>query len=275
MISVALCTFNGIKFLDQQLESILSQTVSVDEIVICDDGSTDGSKDLLSVYRSKYPNIIKLFFNETSLGTSKNFELAISKTNGDYIFLSDQDDLWVEDKVKKTLAYFEENISKKMVFTNGLLIDDYGNDLNNSLFEKFNFSADVQKQWLDHQFVIINLINRTNKITGATVCFKKELKESFLPINTPCNFWHDAWIGLHAAKYNELGFLTDCLIKYRIHENQQVGVNINNKDDHKSTGCKSKESEFLAYLKRDFKDYIPYYDNGSKHLIRRIYNKIF
>jgi glycosyltransferase involved in cell wall biosynthesis len=98
-ISVAICTYNGEKFLKQQLDSILLQTVCVNEIIICDDISTDSTIEILEAYQNKYPSLIKIFRNEKTLMTVKNFEKAITLTTGDIIFLADQDDIWCLNKV--------------------------------------------------------------------------------------------------------------------------------------------------------------------------------
>jgi len=92
-ISVALCTYNGELYLREQLESILKQTFPPDEIIICDDGSTDTTIKILEEFRRKSFIPVKVYYNKENLGVSKNFEKAISLCSGDIIFLSDQDDV--------------------------------------------------------------------------------------------------------------------------------------------------------------------------------------
>jgi glycosyltransferase involved in cell wall biosynthesis len=222
MISVALCTYNGEKFLEEQIQSILSQTLPVDEIIICDDCSTDKTNDILEKYR-KIDTRIKIFRNKKNLGTIKNFEKAIYLTSGDIIFLADQDDIWNEDKVRKMINFFTNEPKCLFLFTNANLIDNRGNLLDKTLWDKWNFDSNVKEKWLDNKNAIIDLINNHNKVTGATVAFKSILKKYVLPIKTPKAYWHDAWIAMHAAYYNGLFFLDEVTIKYRIHEQQQVG----------------------------------------------------
>jgi Glycosyltransferases involved in cell wall biogenesis len=93
--SVALCTFNGEKFLRQQIDSILNQSMKVDEIVVCDDRSKDATIDILNGYQKKYPSVFKIYQNESNLGSVKNFERAVSLCSNEIIFLSDQDDFWI------------------------------------------------------------------------------------------------------------------------------------------------------------------------------------
>lgn len=85
-ISVALCTYNGEKFIHQQIDSILNQSLKVDEIVVCDDGSTDETQNILAKYQNKYPSIFKIHINEKNLRSVKNFEKAISLCSGEIIF---------------------------------------------------------------------------------------------------------------------------------------------------------------------------------------------
>ena len=124
-LSVALCTYNGELFLKQQLDSILQQELPVDEIVICDDGSTDNTINIIESYKQKYqyPRFI-CKQNIKNKGVRKNFEYAISLCSGDIIFLSDQDDIWLNQKTKDIVNFFNENPKVNLVFTDAILIDN-------------------------------------------------------------------------------------------------------------------------------------------------------
>jgi glycosyltransferase involved in cell wall biosynthesis len=212
MLSVAMCTYNGEVFLHQQLDSILNQSESVDEIVICDDKSSDTTV-----------KIIKLHVNEVSLGPIKNFEKAISLCFGEIIFLSDQDDIWAKDKVKKITTKFKNNPSLDAVFTDANLIDQHGKLLGKTLFENVNFGVQEQKEWSDGK-AFIDILYFRNKITGATMAFKKSLFEKVTPFLLLKNYWHDAQLGLQAALEKKLDWINEPLTEYRIHDKQQVGV---------------------------------------------------
>ena len=121
MISVALCTYNGAKYLGEQLESILNQTRSVNEIVICDDRSTDATADIVKAFQDKAPFPIYFYRNDSQLGSTKNFEKCLQLCQGDIIFLCDQDDSWMPEKVEKLVDYLEKNISEIKPRTNELL----------------------------------------------------------------------------------------------------------------------------------------------------------
>jgi glycosyltransferase involved in cell wall biosynthesis len=235
----------------------------VDQIIVCDDLSTDTTFSILKEYKKKHPLLFTIIKNEESLGTIKNFEKAISLTSGDLIFLSDQDDVWHVNKVETMLSFYEQNKACKLLFSDGDLIDETGTYLNSTLWEKWGFDASTQKKWENNNYVFFELLENRNRITGATVCLHKSLKEC-LPIFGFTFFYHDAYLGINAAAQNGLFFISTPLIKYRIHNNQQVGVSNNltassfntqnsftiSKDDfRKKMLNRYKSKYFLYYLK--------------------------
>lgn len=228
-LSVALCTYNGEKFIREQLESILKQTIAIDEIIICDDGSNDRTFQIIEDIQSKFPNRISLFKNEVNLGSNKNFEKAITICSGDYIFLSDQDDIWKNNKVEKIMNTFEENQSLEGVFSNADLINDEGHNFTKkSLWDSVSFTERQLQKPID---LFRHIRSRSNMVTGATLCFKKEIKDLILPIPAIHKYYHDEWIAIIIASRNKLVYLTDELISYRIHRQQQIGVKRNQKKD--------------------------------------------
>lgn len=260
-ISVAICTYNGEKFLRQQLDSILLQTVCVNEVIICDDLSTDSTIEILQTYKNKYPGLIKIFINEKTLKTVKNFEKAIALTTGDIIFLADQDDIWCLKKVEIMQRFFYENKNCKLLFSDAKLIDEKGVDLDAMLWDKWGFTEDIQNKWKNNKNAFKDLIANCNKITGATVCFHNSLKSFILPIELPEGYWHDAWLGLHASAQQGLMFTSQSLISYRIHENQQVGISrIKDEDSYLKS---IKKYIFLIIF---FKKLIKIYPNEKGNL---------
>lgn len=220
-ISVALCTYNGAKFLSKQIDSILNQQdYNVDEIVVCDDISSDETVAILEEYQKKYPTVFKIHINEDNLGSTKNFEKSISMCNGDYIFLADQDDIWKQDKIKKTLQVFETHPDAEGVFSNADLIDDYDNLIENkSIWESvFFYEKELQKP-IDLFDIILK---NGNIVTGATFCFKKSVKDFIFPFSH--RVLHDEWIAMLLSLRETLYYSTENLISYRIHSNQQVGM---------------------------------------------------
>lgn len=224
-ISVAIATYNGEKYLEKQLDSILKQdTIIVDEIVVCDDISNDKTIEILDHYIHLYPNVFKVYQNENNLGSNKNFEKAISLCTGDFIFLADQDDIWKNDKIKKTLDVFENNKTAEGVFSNADIIDDNDKLIHTKTIwdSVFFFEKELPKP-----INFFDLISKNgNVVTGATLCIKKSVKDFIFPF--PEGMLHDQWIASYLALKNVLYYSNENLISYRLHNNQQVGMkNIN------------------------------------------------
>lgn len=123
MVSVAMCTYNGANYIEEQLLSIFGQTKYVDEIVICDDQSTDDTVGLIRHLAERFPGRIRLFINEERLHVSANFEKAILLCKGDFIFLSDQDDVWHANKVETLCNWLFLHPDKDVVFSNTRIVD--------------------------------------------------------------------------------------------------------------------------------------------------------
>lgn len=280
-ISVAMCTYNGEKFLKEQLESILLQSKPVDEIVICDDKSTDKTVTIIETFLKQYPKKITFYENENNFGAIKNFEKCIELCSGDIIFLSDQDDVWYKNKVEKLIGDFQKDEKALLIFSNGDLIDDNGNMLSGNLWEKWGFTKQQQNKWLNNTRAFGYLIRNDNKITGATVAFKKQLKPHILPFELPNNFWHDAWLGIIASGFNGLRLNNECTIKYRVHKNQQIGlgngINVTT-GDIKFSNYTSAEN-FLIRLSKKFpersKDIFPRKHNIIKNTINKIKSLLY
>lgn len=252
-LSVALCTYNGEKYIKEQLESILNQTLPVYEIVICDDGSNDETIAIIEQFQLDFPNKISLYQNQVNLGSTKNFEKAITICTGDYIFLSDQDDVWEENKVEKIIQYFAENPSTEAVFTNGNLINTQSEKINShSLWDSVFFIENQLSKPVD---LYQHIIFKANMVTGATLCIKKEIINLILPIPNIKKFYHDEWIAIIIASRSKLGYLTDKLISYRVHSNQQSGFKSNLKNN-KSEKYQLKSDYILGHdTPKSFQEY--------------------
>jgi glycosyltransferase involved in cell wall biosynthesis len=226
MISVALCTYNGEKYIRQQLDSILSQSMFVDEIVICDDCSKDSTCTILESYAYRFPQI-RLIKNEKNVGFRKNFENALIECKGDFIFFSDQDDLWHGDKVKKTVDYLNGS-GNYGVFSDGILIDQDNNEMGLTLFSYNMLSPYISKGLLDnYTFEILCL--KDNFVTGAALAITKEAKDMVIPFKTSQCILHDMWIALRLSSCHKLGYIDETLISYRIHPNQECGFDLKRK----------------------------------------------
>jgi glycosyltransferase involved in cell wall biosynthesis len=265
--SVAMCTYNGEKYIKEQLESILNQTVSIDEIVICDDGSNDKTTDIIEQIQLENPNKISLYKNPVNIGSNKNFEQAISICTGDYIFLSDQDDIWKKNKVEKIIQHFSENESLEGVFSNAELINDNDKKFtNNSLWNSIGFIENKLKKPIDLYHYIKF---KSNVVTGATLCIRKEIKGLILPIPNIKKYYHDEWIAIIIASRKKLDYITDELISYRIHTGQQIGATgkqkKNRSKNHLSTGnhilgytAPEKYEDYALLIRIYFRNYLKF-----------------
>jgi glycosyltransferase involved in cell wall biosynthesis len=220
-ISIAMCTYNGSRYLEQQLRSIADQTHQPSELVICDDGSTDRTEQILSDFRNTVGFSLRYHRNAINLGSTKNFEQAIQLCTGDVIALCDQDDVWFPQKLERMSAELEARPEAAGVFSNARLIDENGALQTNDLWQMAGFTAQRQRRFQDPRQAPYVLIEG-DTVTGAAFMFRA----SFVPQVTPFSTaWiHDGWIALLMTVTAGLVALPEHLMSYRLHTSQQVGV---------------------------------------------------
>ena len=200
MISVCIATYNGEKYIREQLLSILHQLNSNDEVIISDDNSTDNT---LNVIKNLNDYRIKIFINEKEKGYTRNFENALEKVSGNIIFLSDQDDIWMDNKLKISLEALKYS---DFIVHNGLMVDENLNIINNSIFKYRN----VQQSFASN-FIQI-------KYLGCCMVFKREVLNKSLPFpNNQIYVTHDSWLTLVSELYFKVKLIDVPLIKYRRH----------------------------------------------------------
>ena len=199
-ISIAMATYNGEKFIKEQVDSILPQLSKDDELVVSDDGSSDKTIEILANYKDKRIKI----FEGPDKGIKQNFGNAISKCNGEIIFLSDQDDVWMKNKVSEVLKTFEEKKCDCVVHDAIVFNSDDGSVIHPSFFKWRGSRAGKWKNIWKNSYI------------GCCMAFKAEMKKYILPI--PNNIeMHDQWIGILCEKHGESCFLDKKLVKYRRH----------------------------------------------------------
>ena len=220
-ISVAFIVYNGARYMRTQLDSIIAQPHKVDEIILCDDASSDNTKEILEEYKNEHPNLFFIHYNNKNLGPTKNIEKAIQACTSDIILLADQDDYWESNKVDTIVKWFEANPTMNGVFTNGSLINS-NEILDNKygLWDVMSFPHKAIKNGEDLK-LYINTVE--NSVTGATLAIRNNLPFLKKPFPTINHLVHDRWLAINLAENNSLGILEEKLIRYRIHSDQTIG----------------------------------------------------
>ena len=222
-ISVALCTYNGARFIEEQLLSILNQRIPINEIIIRDDGSSDATLPLIQSIAQAHPEIIwDIKQNPETIGITKNFESALLACRGDIVFLSDQDDLWAVEKTQMIIDYMILHPESSLVFSDAELIDETGNAISGkTLFDACGL-RDLLVAWRDGlQFEIENVLQR---LLGATFAVRRDFLRRCLPFHPNVQNYHDGQLAMQSVVDDCCGYLDQCLIKYRIHSNNVVGL---------------------------------------------------
>lgn len=218
-ISVALCTFNGEKYLTEQLLSISRQNRLPDELVVSDDNSSDETWRILKSFALNASFPVRLSINNENLGTTKNFERAICACSEEIIVLCDQDDLWHPQKLEKIDYQFCNSAEVGLVFSDADLVDRNNRQLGTTLWSGIRFTAREQVMF---SVKPIDVLLKHYVVTGATMAFRAKYRELCLPI--PHAWIHDAWIALIISSFAKVGVISDTLLSYRQHPAQQIGV---------------------------------------------------
>ncbi len=222
--SIALCTYNASRFLEQQLDSYLTQSILPNELVVCDDASTDETITILKQFKEKSPFKVFIFENEKNLGYVKNFEKAVEHCTKDIIFLSDQDDVWLPNKIERISLAFDKNPNASMALTNAHIVDDTLNKLNNTLWQEFGNNLSMFEGIGRANLFDLLLRNRVAN-TGATMAFRRAIVAQIMPFPSHTVI-HDKWIALCQAALGSILFVDEPLVLYRQHGEQQIGVGI-------------------------------------------------
>jgi glycosyltransferase involved in cell wall biosynthesis len=220
LVSIALCSYNTGPFLQPLLESLLNQTWRPIEIVCCDDGSTDGTRDILAKFVQDHPALVRLYLNEENIGYIKNFEKALSLCKGKYIAIADHDDIWKANKVQALVENIGDNL---LMYSDSEYIDEKGMQMNRQLTTKFNLHNHPDPR----SFIF------GNTVWGHSVLLKASLLEYALPI--PAEAPYDTWLGFVAANVGSVGYLPQVLTSWRQHENSFSSIFYDKKQKHKNT----------------------------------------
>ena len=218
-IDILLPTYNGEKYLKEQLDSILNQTYKNIRLIISDDCSKDSTPKILEEYRKKDERI-ELYLQKENIGVVKGIEFLLKKVKSNYYMLADQDDVWLPLKVEKSIETLKKQ-KADLVFGDLEVVDQ---NLN-TIFPSFGDFMLLNRKI--HKYIDSYKVNYLyNCVTGCTVLSKKEFIEKILPIPTESKYLiHDHWIGLIVALNGKLAYMPEKYIKYRQHGNNQVGTN--------------------------------------------------
>jgi hypothetical protein len=216
--SVALCTYNGARFVAEQIESISAQSQQPDEMIVCDDGSEDETVKILQKFalNAKFP--VRVFRNPVRLGAAANFEQAIGLCAGDVIFLCDQDDIWMPEKVVSLVSALADHPQALYAFSDARTIDAGSVVKTESIWANYGVGrAALPLSGLAQ----LRLLVRENFIPGASMALRASFRSAFLPI--PVGWMHDYWIVLLASVLAYGVPVAQPLFLYRTHKNQVCG----------------------------------------------------
>ncbi|MGJ7571751.1 glycosyltransferase family 2 protein [Variovorax sp. RB2P76] len=223
-VSVALCTRNGALYLPEQVRSICAQTPLPREIVLSDDGSTDGTvavvRDTLVQCGVADQVALRVFSNVPPLGVTRNFEQAVSACSHELIALCDQDDVWQPGRLARMVARFEARPDLLLLHTDARLVDAELKPLGSTLFHALEVQpAELAAIAGGEAF---GVLLRRNLVTGATTVFRKTLLEAALPFAP--EWVHDEWLAAVASAIGRMDVLPEPTIDYRQHASNQIGA---------------------------------------------------
>jgi glycosyltransferase involved in cell wall biosynthesis len=231
-ISVVMATFNGAKYIIKQLDSILQQTLKPDEIIICDDNSSDETVSLIKSYKDS--SRIKMVINSTRLGVVENFKKAAKLAEpSNWLVFADQDDIWVPQKLSKlanSMSAIDDGFTPALVYSDLTVIDKNG---------AVTASSFWYKQKIRPEKINLSTLLYGNVVTGCTTMVNNPMAEELFLFNGR-GYFHDEWLGLIAYSFGKAKVLNEALVFYRQHEN-----NVTFSEEYKTP-------EFADSLKEDF-----------------------
>lgn len=221
MIQILLATYNGAKYLEVQLDSLLAQTCRRWTLIAHDDGSTDQTLDILRAYQHRYPDMIEILEDGLTFGNARdNFTHLIANATGEYVMFCDQDDVWLPEKIEKTVAKMQalERLYAGLpivVHTDLVVVDESLHSIAPSMFEY---------QGLDKSINSLLQILAKNSVTGCTMMMNRQAITVSQPI-LPSAVMHDWWIAANVIKQQGVvEFIDEPLIQYRQHSSNSVGA---------------------------------------------------
>lgn len=224
-VSVALCTYDGERWLGPFLDSLARQTRLPDELVVSDDGSSDATLATVTAFARTAPFPVHVAVTPRRLGSTFNFAAAFARCAGTLIAPADQDDVWGPTKLERLVASMEAR-GLAMAFSDGMVIDDEGRPVDSTLWAGVGFTPAQRRRFARDP---VGLLLRRSVVTGAAMMFRAEHLDRLLPfppaLNGPGSLMlQDRWIALVLASVAEVGAVAEPLIAFRQHAAQQTGL---------------------------------------------------
>jgi rhamnosyltransferase len=280
-VDILMASYNGEKYIKDQIESILNQTYKDFTLHISDDKSTDDTRKILKEY-SKKDKRIALHLQEKNQGYLKNFEYLLTQATNDYIMLCDQDDVWLPNKVEVSVNKMIED-KLDLAICNMLVVDEELKIMNNSYFDFINLKLDEKLKFKDFLF--------RNPAAGCAMIFSKSLLDKILPFpNLKHPYYiHDWYIYMIGQAYGKVGFVNMPVSNYRQHSSNSVGMNRKTKKDftffrtarsininYRISFCTELLKKVDSKKKKEIKEFMNYLESLKKSkFINFKFNKFF
>jgi len=217
-----MCTYNGAAHVLAQLQSFANQTRLPDELIVCDDRSSDETVSIVGEFATRAPFEVRLVVNPENLGFIKNFEKCARLCTGDIVFLSDQDDVWRPEKLERFIAAFAANPAAGLFFCDADLVDGDLRPLGKTWWRSQRFGVGPQRRLESETGFQLMLKNPAWMAAGATLAFASRHAGPVFPI--PAGWTHDAWISTMLAAITRVGLIRSPLNQYRQHASQFFGA---------------------------------------------------
>lgn len=245
-IDILMATYNGEKYVKEQIDSILNQSFSDFRLLISDDFSTDSTRDILQSYVEKDSRVV-VFLQNKNLGVVKNFEFLMEKVESEYFMFSDQDDVWQKDKIKNSIELLQKTNSD-LVYTNLQVVNQELDILYQSYWKQKGFEKKIKK-YNNFESLYLN-----NYITGCTMLVKSKWLDKILPLPHKSKFiLHDYWTALVVSKFGKMAYIEEPQVKYRQHIGNRIGSKrksdeINNFEEMRDLFIDVKKDHFKIFV---------------------------
>jgi len=222
-ISIAMCTCDGEMYLPEQLASFICQTRLPDELVICDDGSTDRTKDIIEDFARTAPFAVRIFHNASVLGVTENFEKAVRLCEGDLLFFSDQDDAWLPSRLETVEGIMRSNPDVGAALCDSMIVDEHMQPIGRTIWGEGRIKERLRQRVVNGESQ--QAVLKTNCIYGHAMAFRSVYRDCILPFPTTAKCGYDEWAFTLIGLLSSVFFVPEALVKYRRHDQNQTPMN--------------------------------------------------